>query len=589
MLSIAGGLAWWILSQGRAPRPSPEVPEPEPVAAAKPNEPQWQPRERTEPTPGCEPRASRVCLRGDAWWVDSCEQPHEKATECGLSLCDAGECEPPPADACGGLPAIGRCEGDIAEVCAAGRPMSIDCSDDGMRCVMSEDGPLCRPPSDTDCDWPAEATRCDGDTVLACRQGRLRRVDCAALNARCVAEGTIARCVAEVPPGYASEGCGPCGCSEDITGDEVCDGRDNDGDGYIDEDGCDPIDIVALVITDARGNSSYTPQDLQGELTRINKAFTREDDYGLTFRLADTLWVPDPELLETDEVEFDHLTDSMAYPPRENFYIPILFTDKVSIGSIPRPGASTVPNGACGGKRRDPAWHPPIGLIGIAKRRWPTTVAHEIGHFLGLCHTHGDHIDAVQRVAGADEGAIGCDQSCVLEADGICDTPPDPGPLTCTVGEACTVSCQTGEVPDGHNLMGYYPECRSVFSVQQSLLMRQSLALRRGWHRCAFGAGCACEPTLNDCPSDMSCRALAPSADGAPSGFRCAMDGASVPGGTCRESRDCSEGAACMVAPSGQSLCIRPCNELTPRCDCREVPGNPWPICFDDATRGLPG
>lgn len=520
-----------------------------------------------------------MCLRGDAWWVDSCGVPHEPAADCGLSLCEGGECEPPALEGCGGLPAIGRCDGDTAEVCAVGRPMSIDCGADGLRCVMTEYGPACRVPTDADCAWPVGATRCEGDVLQTCHEGRVRAIDCAALDAGCVTTADIARCVAEVPASRVEEGCGPCGCNDEQTGPEVCDGRDNDGDGHIDEDGCDPVDIVAFVVTDERGDSSYSEEDLALEVERVNKAFTREDGYGLTFRLAETLWIEDRELLLTDEVEFDRLVDTMGYPERDQVFVPLLFTDRVYIEGIPRPGASTVPNGACGGKRRDPAWQPAIGLIAVAKRRWPTTVSHEIGHFLGLCHTHGDHVDAVVRVAGADGQPIACDESCALEADGICDTPPDPGPPECSVGEACTIACSTGAVPDGRNLMGYYPDCRSVFSRQQALLMRHSLHLRRGWQSCALGDGCACEMTEASCPPGMSCRL--------PGGL-CGMDGASVPGGVCRDSRDCSDGAVCMTAPSGDSLCIRPCSALTPGCDCQELPGNPWPICREDTHRAVP-
>ena len=30
----------------------------------------------------------------------------------------------------------------------------------------------------------------------------------------------------------------------------------------------------------------------------------------------------------------------------------------------------------------------PVGLVVVGRRRAPTTLAHELGHFLGLCHTH---------------------------------------------------------------------------------------------------------------------------------------------------------------------------------------------------------
>ena len=587
VLAVAGALAMWILAP-RSARRAGSQPAPAANDAEVKREPQWRPRKRAELSPGCQPESASVCIRGDAWWVDSCGQPYEMQAECGLGLCVDGACEAPPLDDCGGLPPIGRCEANVAEVCAAGRPMSVDCSADGRRCVMTEEGPLCRDVTADDCAWPPGATRCELDTLVTCHEGRLRKMNCAGLNASCVSTGPISRCVGRVPASYAEDGCGPCGCVEGIAGEEVCDGRDNDGDGHIDEDGCDPVDIVAFVITDARGNSSYTEEDLATEVAKVNAAFEREDGYGLEFVLADTVWVANPDLLDTDEVEFDRLVDTMVYPTREAFYVPILFADTVSIEGIPRPGVSTVPNGNCGGSRIDPVWQPLIGLIAIAKRRWKTTVAHEVGHFLGLCHTHGDHLNALHNLAateadGDPEGGEACDPICELEADGICDTPPDPGPSTCSVGEACTIMCESGEVPDGRNLMGYYTACRSVFSKQQALLMRRMLALRRGWHPCSAG-GCPCDPVLADCPEQMSCRPLATKPDAEPA-WACGMDGASVPGGTCADGRDCSAGSNCMTAPSGVSLCIRPCSDETEHCDCQELPGNPWPVCVDDLAR----
>ena len=575
---MAAALAWWILGFGKT-RKELDAPEPPPEPVVTKEEPQWSPRERTQPAPGCAPEAERRCLGGDPWWYDSCGQPYEPADECGMSLCREGECEPEPEPDCGGLSAIGECDGDIARACPAGHPLEIDCAAAGKRCVMDREGPLCRAPTDHDCDWPEGATRCDGDELLACDAGRLARFDCMSMGARCVTATPIAaRCLIQKPPAPADAECGARGCDPDADVDEICDGRDNDGDGFIDEDGCEPVDIVAFVIADDDGEASYTQDDLAEELIRINRAFSREDDYGLEFRIAETILVTDSELLEFDEPEFDYFVEHAIFPPREKFFVPILFTDEVVIEDVPRPGASTVPNGMCGGKRRLPGPQPKVGMVAIAKRRWGTTVAHEIGHFLGLCHTHGGHPDAVQTAVTGEEGdAESCEPSCVLEADGVCDTPVDPGPAKCKVLDPCVASCRDGSAPDVRNIMGYYPDCRAIFSEQQMLLMRRTLALRRGWHACFAESGCPCEPG-GECPEQMSCRAFG--GGGEETTWKCALDGHALPGGRCRGVGDCSLGSSCMKMPQG-SVCVRICNDETP-CDCQLQPGAEWPLCMDD-------
>lgn len=113
----------------------------------------------------------------------------------------------------------------------------------------------------------------------------------------------------------------------------------------------------------------------------------------------------------------------------------------------------------------------------------PSTLAHEMGHFLGLAHTH-----CGARRPGGRPCAHGSD-------DGIADTPDDPGlrsgeapDLVYHVGEApgCGYLGPGPWAPDTRNVMSYSrPECRSRFSDGQRERMRASLRerhadLRRG-------------------------------------------------------------------------------------------------------------
>ncbi|MEX1363187.1 MAG: M43 family zinc metalloprotease [Nannocystaceae bacterium] len=594
VLAVAGALGWWMLSLPSSSRTPPTATAPVAIepAAPPPAPRKWQPRPRVEPAPGCAPQAERRCVDGDAWWVDGCGVVYEVAQDCGRQLCRDGECEPPPPPNCGGEPILGRCDGQVARGCEGGYPFAVDCAALGRRCVKTEEGPVCRPTSEDDCDPALERPRCtDEDTLVVCHEGQRQRTDCRAYGAVC---GT--------PPGRSAPTCvqrsrpvllpgcdDACGCPPVERGEEVCDGKDNDDDGWIDESGqCEPVDLVVYVVLDDDGNTPYEPEDIDDEVATLQRLFARQDDYGLSFRLAEVVRLAEPGWLELDDSELGRLIATVR-SAREDFYVPVVLTERVIIDGVPRPGASTVPNGECGGQRRVMGRQPPLGVIALAKHRWPTTFAHELGHFLGLCHTHGDQPGPV--VAVDDSQGATCTEACGFEGDGLCDTPPDPGPDQCAIDPACGPVCDDGSRPDPSNLMGYYPDCRGSFTEQQALLMRQTVARRRAWAPCAYGDGCACEPVGSatgsttagqGCPEGMSCRRFRRDSE---SFWRCELDGPAVVGGVCTSSLECSATAQCIGQPDAPSRCVRPCSAATPGCQCLEVDGVDHPICIDDLRR----
>lgn len=594
VLAVAGALGAWILGwQFERARVQPAAAPPEPPAAETPA--RWTPREKATPAPGCAPRAKRRCIQGDAWWIDGCDNPYEKAEDCDHRRCDEGTCEPPDPPDCGGIPVLGRCIEDVAETCDAGRPFRRDCGRDEDRCVMTEEGPACRPRTEDDCEWPRGTTRCEGDVLVACVEGRLDRIDCRIHGGTCEARpgGAGDRCVVRGPARGRSD-CGACGC-EPERGEEICDGRDNDLDGWVDEDGgCEPVDVLAFVVEDERGGSSWSDTDIEEELDVLNAAFARDDDLGIELRLVDVVALRRPEWVEVDQTEVDEIVRSgLLYPERERFFVPIVFTGDIVVEEVPRPGLATVPNGVCGGIRRARGPQSPVGLVAMAKRHWPTTLAHEVGHFLGLCHTHTEPADAVLRIDPAAEGedgeTVACDRPCDLDADGLCDTPPDPGPSVCRVDELCAIACDDGEQPDPANVMAYYPTCRNLFSREQAELMRTTVWLRSQWHRCLWGEGCSCDPRTHGCPEGMSCRSLAAGDGDGGMQWACGLEGASVPGGPCKSSLDCSQDSVCVIpGDSEEGRCVRPCDEQTLDCQCREVEAFALPLCIDDAIEIAP-
>lgn len=95
-----------------------------------------------------------------------------------------------------------------------------------------------------------------------------------------------------------------------------------------------------------------------------------------------------------------------------------------------------------------------------------SSLAHEIGHYFGLMHTHGlDDTKTTELVNGS---------NCDTTGDGICDTPADPVLSYSNVNNSCeyigTETDANGEryKPDTSNFMSYSrKECRNNFTSQQ--------------------------------------------------------------------------------------------------------------------------
>lgn len=556
-----------------------------PAPAAPRRRARPSPRTPANPPPAsgidCAPSAAEQCMMGDVWLVDSCGNPEEKLEECDDRDCKDDACAPAPSTPCN-EPPYGRCEGDVVHLCHGGKPLKIDCRTKGLRCAMGDEGAECQPdvPRALRC---SGRPRCEGDTLLSCDSGRLVRTDCTRLRAKCatVDGATAPSCVALPALDPDALPCGPCGCPPEALGPERCDNRDDDADGFVDEGlDCGPVPVIAFLFTDAAGQRSHAEEDIEAELRRVNQTFSPT---GLSFVIDELILLSAPGLLELDQDEFEKLAvDPRLHPKRNEFYVPLVFTDRVLSGETPKSGLATLPNGTCGGMQE--GYGPDVGVVAVAKARFPTTVAHELGHFLGLCHTH-EQQESASFIAypNRQTGALtACLPTCRGEGDGVCDTPPDPGPERCTYDPDCQSFCGTGAEPDPKNLMSYYTGCRHRFTAEQARLMQHTLALRRGWHRCA-GRSCACQLGDPSCPTGMTCRPVRLS-DGSDAA-RCTLDGARPAGADCEAHAQCGAGAICLSEQqSGVRRCIRACRGSTPGCSCREA-GPDLSICMEDLAR----
>ena len=584
-------LLLWSMGPARVSAPR-QVPK-RPVEAA-PKRPTEQPKTDRFPAPlmdapedtpeeDCVPGALEQCHLGDVWMLDSCGKPEEKLEECEARACHDGGCDPVPSAPCD-EPPEGRCVGDTVRLCELGQLRVIDCGRKGLRCGHGEEGAECKPqvPRAARCQGPS---RCDGDVLTRCDDGQVARIDCAALRARCVklpGDATPSCVEVRSPEPVMAQGCGPCGCPPAPIGDETCDGRDEDGDGLLDDEiACGAVPVIAFVVTDASGYRSHADEDIEAELARANAAFALGELEGApSFVLDSVVPLAAPNLLELDQRELTQLADDpLVHPRRDSFYVPIVFTDRVITGETPKSGVSTLPNGTCGGIQEGQG--PEVGLVAVAKARYPTTVTHELGHFLGLCHTH-DRQESAALVAVADPrtGSIErCGPSCRGEGDGICDTPSDPGPELCDHDVSCRAACRIRAAPDPSNLMSYYPACRHRFTPDQLRLVQHTLALRRGWHRCANG-GCPCQLGDQTCPVGMTCRPFV--LQTGEQVARCGLDGPRAPGADCAANEDCGLGAVCLSERArGIRRCVRACRESLPGCTCSEA-GDALSICTED-------
>jgi len=96
-----------------------------------------------------------------------------------------------------------------------------------------------------------------------------------------------------------------------------------------------------------------------------------------------------------------------------------------------------------------------------------SSLAHEMGHFFSLIHTHGPKNDTLttELVDGS---------NCDIDGDGICDTPADPKLTDKNVNNFCeyigTATDANGQAfnPDTQNMMSYSKKgCRTHFTEQQ--------------------------------------------------------------------------------------------------------------------------
>ncbi len=132
-----------------------------------------------------------------------------------------------------------------------------------------------------------------------------------------------------------------------------------------------------------------------------------------------------------------------------------------------------------------------------------SSLAHEMGHFFSLLHTHGPNNNALttELVDGS---------NCDTDGDGICDTPADPKLSLSNVYSSCeyfgTETDANGHPfnPDTGNIMSYARKsCRTHFSEQQIARMYAFYLTQKHYLSCpSFNADIVVDHT-NTCESTL--------------------------------------------------------------------------------------
>ncbi|GEM_PF-1220249 len=233
-----------------------------------------------------------------------------------------------------------------------------------------------------------------------------------------------------------------------------------------DNEGFFPLTRLALnihVFRDSDGQGGVSEEYLYNEIADVNHIYSAS---GIQFYIDQLDYVNSTQLYDFDVTEEDQMADARDLPDAINIYyvgsIRFLVGTACGYAYLPNQGPSRIiMSQAC-------------GLEG-------NTLAHEIGHFFNLIHTHGDS----NSYNSTDELVDG--SNCGVSGDLICDTPADPL-LTNQVNNACEYigtfldAKNQAYDPDTRNLMSYSRgSCRDSFTLGQIERIRNSYVNDRSY------------------------------------------------------------------------------------------------------------
>ena len=200
--------------------------------------------------------------------------------------------------------------------------------------------------------------------------------------------------------------------------------------------------FIAAIPTDQGPGPAFRPSDVQAQLDATNDLFANSNT-GIQFQLCGPMQVVEDYNLYSG-INFGIAALNYYEPGYLNLFF--VFELGPNLGGVA------------------------FGPMAFVSRFGPrNTLAHEIGHCLGLMHTH-DFLTEPELVNGS---------NCSTGGDMLCDTPADPGLyLPGLVEQPCTyvgtLTDANGDqyAPLLNNLMSYSPCLVDSFTPQQGALMR---------------------------------------------------------------------------------------------------------------------
>ncbi len=404
----------------------------------------------------CVRHARSECDGGDGWWFDSCGRREELREKCDDSLCSDGRCVKETGPKCAGdLSEHGVCDGEVLRYCKHGIAREVDCAVLQKRCLPDDDGePACI--AKVPCTL---GTRCAGVKYSFCDRGQ-QRIGFCPLGTLCTLDGDKPRCV-----GPSARICARPQLEAEPVSSEATD-----------------LPVVAFLVADENVRTAESEERAREAVLAASSLLSQEGhDTGIRIDLRDVRTVQRPRWWNGGAVPAGEIVlDRALQPlPGEPFFVPIVFTHEIVRDEKSVSGFATLPVNRCADLAPFSPPPPPGGAVLISRLRNSTTVVHELGHYLGLCHTFQAD-PPVATNASDDKGDAGSCDECGRTGDGICDTPVDPGVEACKLDlPSCAVACRDNATPDAFNLMSYFQPCRRYFSTEQARYMRRYLQLRR--------------------------------------------------------------------------------------------------------------